>query len=86
MDLHLTADQAGLLLAELNRIIDGARYPLSRRIRSLLKPYTGTPAASAAAEATRAAEQGALCQASLMKPYRGPMHRPEQPHARDSPR
>ena len=45
MDLHLTDGQAELLLAELDRIIEDDRYPLSRRvralreIRALLKPY-----------------------------------------------
>jgi len=45
MDLPLTDEQAGLLLAELDRIIDDDRYPLSariralREIRALLKPY-----------------------------------------------
>ena len=49
MDLHLTDEQAALLLAELDRIIDGARYPLSpriralREIRALLKPYPERP-------------------------------------------
>ena len=35
MDLHLTDEQAELLLAALDRIIDGDRYPLSARIRAL---------------------------------------------------
>ena len=49
MDLHLIDEQASLLLAELDRIIDGDRYPLSRRIRALrairalLKPYPERP-------------------------------------------
>ena len=49
MDLHLTDEQAELLLAELDRIIDGDRYPLSpriqalREIRALLKPYPERP-------------------------------------------
>jgi hypothetical protein len=30
MDLHLTDNQAQFLLAELDRIIEGDRYPLSR--------------------------------------------------------
>jgi hypothetical protein len=32
MDLHLTDDQAELLIAELDRIIENDRYPLSPRI------------------------------------------------------
>ena len=49
MDLHLTDEQAALLLAELDRIIDNDRFPLSRRIkalreiRALLKPYPEPP-------------------------------------------
>lgn len=49
MDLHLTDEQAALLLAELDRIIEGDRYPLSRRVRALrelralLKPYPERP-------------------------------------------
>ena len=49
MDLHLADEQAELLLAELDRIIDNDRYPLSRRIRALrairtlLKPYPERP-------------------------------------------
>jgi hypothetical protein len=45
MHLHLTADQAELLLAELDRIFENDRYPRSpriqalREIRALLKPY-----------------------------------------------
>jgi hypothetical protein len=35
MDLHLTDEQAVLLLAELDQIIENDRYPLSRRIRAL---------------------------------------------------
>ena len=48
MDLHLTDEQADLL-AELDRIIDNDRYPLSPRIRALreirvlLKPYPTPP-------------------------------------------
>jgi hypothetical protein len=44
MDLHLTDDQAELLLAELDRIIEDDRYPLSpritapREIRAMLMP------------------------------------------------
>ena len=45
MDLHLTDEQAELLLAELDHIIDNDRYPLSRRIRALLKPYPERPPA-----------------------------------------
>ena len=49
MDLHLSDEQADLLLAELDRIIENDRYPLSRRIRALrsiralLKPYPERP-------------------------------------------
>ena len=49
MDLHLTDEQAELLVAELDRIIENDRYPLSRRvralreIRALLKPYPERP-------------------------------------------
>jgi hypothetical protein len=49
MDLHLTDEQVELLVAELDRIIDGDRYPLSARIRALrelravLKPYPERP-------------------------------------------
>jgi hypothetical protein len=49
MDLHLTDEQAELLLAALDRLIDGDRYPLSariralREIRALLKPYPERP-------------------------------------------
>jgi hypothetical protein len=49
MDLHLNDEQADLLLAELDRIIDGDRYPLSarirvlREIRAVLKPYPERP-------------------------------------------
>jgi hypothetical protein len=49
MDLHLTDEQAALLLAELDRIIENDRFPLSRRIkalreiRALLKPYPVHP-------------------------------------------
>lgn len=48
MDLHLTDEQAALL-AELDRVTDGDRYPLSARIRALreiravLKPYPERP-------------------------------------------
>jgi hypothetical protein len=51
MDLRLTDDQAALLLAELDRLIEDDRYPLSarvralREIRALLKPYTERPPA-----------------------------------------
>jgi hypothetical protein len=50
MDPHLTDEQAALLVAELDRIIDNDRYPLSARIRALrelralLKPYPERPA------------------------------------------
>jgi hypothetical protein len=53
MDLHPTDGQAELLVAELDRIIADARYPLSPRIqalrelRALLKPYPGRPPAAA---------------------------------------
>jgi hypothetical protein len=49
MDLDLTDEQVALLVAELDRIIDGDRYPLSARIRALreiravLKPYPERP-------------------------------------------
>ena len=49
MDLNLTDEQAELLIAELDRLIDNDRYPLSarmtarvwalREIRAVLKPY-----------------------------------------------
>jgi len=35
MQLDLTDEQTATLLAELDRIIDGDRYPLSPRIRTL---------------------------------------------------
>ena len=35
MDLHLNNEQADLLVAELDRIIDGDCYPLSPRIQAL---------------------------------------------------
>jgi hypothetical protein len=49
MGLHLTDEQVVLLVAELDRIIDGDRYPLSarirvlREIRAVLKPYPERP-------------------------------------------
>jgi hypothetical protein len=49
MDLHLTDEQVALLVAELDRVIDGDRYPLSarirvlREIRAVLKPYPERP-------------------------------------------
>ena len=49
MDLRLTDEQADLLLAELDRIIENDRYPLSlrirllREIRALFKPYPERP-------------------------------------------
>ena len=49
MDLRLTDEQAALLLAELDRIIENDRYPLSRRVRALrairavLRPYPERP-------------------------------------------
>ena len=49
MGLHLTDEQVELLIAELDRIIHGDRYPLSARIRALrevravLKPYPERP-------------------------------------------
>ena len=52
MDLHLTHDQVDLLVAELDRIIENDRYPLSpritalREIRAMLKPYPAQPAAA----------------------------------------
>ena len=52
MDLHLTDEQADLLLAELDRIIADDRYFLSprikelRAIRAMLKPYPAQPAAA----------------------------------------
>jgi len=51
MDLHLTDEQAELLVAELDRIIEGDRYFLAprikalRAIRALLKPYPARAAA-----------------------------------------
>jgi hypothetical protein len=42
MDLPLTDEQTAALLAELNRIIDNDRYPLSSRIRTLKDPRTST--------------------------------------------
>ena len=51
MDPHLTDDKADLLVAELDRIIEYDRYPLSpritalREIRAMLKPYPAQPAA-----------------------------------------
>ena len=36
MDLHLTDEQAELLLAALDRLIDNDRYPLSARMKALL--------------------------------------------------
>jgi len=45
MDLRLSDQQTAALLAELDRIIDADRYPLSPRIRALkeiralIKPY-----------------------------------------------
>jgi hypothetical protein len=35
MNLHLTDDQAELLLAELDRVIENDRYPFSPRITAL---------------------------------------------------
>ena len=35
MDLHLTDEQVALLVTELDRIIDGDRYPLSLRINQV---------------------------------------------------
>ena len=49
MDLHLTDEQAELLLAALDGLIEDDRYPLSarirelREIRALLKPYPERP-------------------------------------------
>jgi hypothetical protein len=49
MDLHLDGQQVELLLAELDRLIENDRYPLSPRIRALrevraaLKPYPERP-------------------------------------------
>ena len=37
MQLDLTDEQTAALLSELDRIIDGDRYPLSPRIRTLKK-------------------------------------------------
>jgi hypothetical protein len=53
MDLHLDDEQAELLLAELDGIIEYDRYPLSpriqalREIRALVKPYPERPPPSA---------------------------------------
>ena len=52
-----------LLLAELDRIIENDRHPLSariqalREIRALLKPYPGTPAAALVAQGFGAENQ-----------------------------
>jgi hypothetical protein len=52
------------LVAELDRIVENDRYPLSRRItalraiRALLKPYPGAPANADVSKAIRAARQG----------------------------
>jgi hypothetical protein len=35
MDLHLTDEQAELLLAALDRLIENDRYPLSPRVKAL---------------------------------------------------
>jgi hypothetical protein len=35
MDLHLSDEESAALLAELDRVIDGDRYPFSPRIRLL---------------------------------------------------
>ena len=49
MDLHLTDDQAVRLVAALDSLIEGDRYPLSprvtalREIRALLKLYPERP-------------------------------------------
>ena len=43
MHFALTNEKAELLLAALDRLIDNDRYPLSRRIRALLKPYPERP-------------------------------------------
>ena len=54
MDLHLTDEQATLLVTELDRTSENDRYPLSprltalREIRALLKPYPARPAAAPA--------------------------------------
>ena len=51
MDLHLTDEDVELLVAELDRIIDGDSYPLSSRVTALreicavLKPYPERPPA-----------------------------------------
>ena len=66
MHFDLIDEHAELLVAELDRIIDGDRYPLSARIRALreiramLKPYPERPPLAAPAEAKRAALSGAL--------------------------
>jgi hypothetical protein len=47
MDLRLSEEHTAALQAELDRIIDNDRYPLSprirmlREIRAMLKPYPG---------------------------------------------
>ena len=49
MDLHLSDEQADLLIRALDRVIEDDRYPLSpriralREIRALLKPYPERP-------------------------------------------
>jgi hypothetical protein len=59
MDLHLTDEQAELLVAALDHLIDGDRYFLSprvkalREIRAMLKPY---PARAAAVPPQRVSE------------------------------
>ena len=71
MDLHLTHEQAERLVAALDRLIEGDRYPLSprvtalREIRALLKPYPERPPVSVAAALLRAAQQGPLWPAAL---------------------
>jgi hypothetical protein len=64
MHLDLTDEQVETLLAELDRLIDGDRYPLSRRIRALreiralLKPYPERPPPAAPQKANEPPSRG----------------------------
>jgi hypothetical protein len=75
-DSHLTDEQVELLVAELDRIIAGDRYPLSARIRALREIRAAeasprTPADATASEVIRAAVSIPL-QETQVKPYSGP--------------
>ena len=78
MDLPLTDEQAGLLLAELDRLIENDRYPLSRRIRALreiralLKPYPERPPRAPPQKRYEPPSRGQYRKAARMKPYQGP--------------